>query len=113
MSLRDDMMNDLADSFLNTDEFGEVVTLTRGGKTYEMQGLYDSPAVSSDVIDIDSIAHSCRLIVRASDLPDSKPRKGDTFALASNQFHTALNLEVRDFVFEKDGTVIFQLREIA
>lgn len=105
-------MNDLADSFFNENEFGEVVTLTRGSNSYEIKGLYDTPEVASESVgDVNAIAHVHRLFVRTSDLPESKPRKNDVFTLGSTPFHSAVKLTAIDFVSEKDGVVVYRLKE--
>ncbi|MBO7060110.1 MAG: hypothetical protein J6W54_03305 [Fibrobacter sp.] len=112
MSFKDDLMQDLNDSFFNEDEFGEVVTLTRGGASCQMKGLFDTPGLSNESVgEVSVIAHTPRLFVRSSDLPDSKPRKGDVFTLGSTPFHRAMKLSAIDFVFEKDGTVVYSLEE--
>ena len=112
MSFKDDLMQDLDSSFFNENEFGEIVTLIRGGNSFQMKGLFDAPEVANeDVGDVSVIAHTIRLFVRSSDLPDSKPRKGDVFALGSTPFHRPMKLSAIDFVFEKDGTVVYKLEE--
>lgn len=112
MSFKDNLMQDLNDSFFNENEFGEVVTLTRCGSSYQMKGLFDSPGVSDENVDeVSVIAHAPRLFVRISDLPDSKPRKGDVFALSSTPFHQSMKLSAVDFVSEKDGVVVYRLEE--
>ena len=111
MSFKDDLMNDLDETFFNPDDFGEEVTLTRGRESVVMKGLFDSPGLSEDVGEVSVIAHEPRLFVRSSDLPDSKPRKGDVFTLGSTHFHRAMKLSAIDFVFEKDGTVVYKLEE--
>lgn len=105
-------MDDLAGSFFNTDEFGEEVTLIRGGNSYAMKGLYDSPEVVNESVgEVSAIAHAPRLFVRISDLPDSKPRKTDVFMLGITPFHPAMKLSAIDFVSEKDGVVVYRLEE--
>lgn len=105
-------MDDLAGSFFNTDEFGEEVTLIRGGNSYAMKGLYDSPEVVNESVgEVAAIAHAPRLFVRISDLPDSKPRKMDVFTLGKTPFHPAMKLSAIDFVSEKDGVVVYRLEE--
>lgn len=111
MSFKDDLMNDLDETFFNPDDFGEEVTLTRGNNSVVMRGLFDTPGLSEDVGEVSVIAHEPRLFVRSSDLPDSKPRKGDVFTLGSTPFHRAMKLSAIDFVFEKDGTVVYKLEE--
>ena len=112
MSFKDDLMNDLDETFFNPDDFGEEVTLIRGGASCQMKGLFDTPGLSNESVDeVSVIAHEPRLFVRSSDLPDSKPRKGDVFALSSTPFHRAMKLSAINFVFEKDGTVVYKLEE--
>lgn len=112
-SFRTALVDDLDSNFFSIEEFGESVTLTRGGSSHTMQALYDAPSL--DGLDIgssvDAIAHRPRLFVRASALPEGTPRKGDSFTLASTEFHAALNLKAVDFVFEKDGVVVYKLQE--
>ena len=105
-------MDDLDNSFLNEDEFGEEVTLIRGSNSYAMKGLYDSPEVANESVgEVSAIAHVPRLYVRISDLPDSKPRKTDVFMLGITPFHQAMKLSAIDFVSEKDGVVVYRLEE--
>jgi hypothetical protein len=111
MSFKDDLMNDLDETFFNPDDFGEEVTLTRGNNSVTMRGLFDAPGLSEDVGEVSVIAHEPRLFVRSSDLPDSKPRKDDVFTLGSTPFHREMKLSAIDFVFEKDGTVVYKLEE--
>ena len=112
MSFKDDLMDDLDNSFLNEDEFGEEVTLIRGSNSYAMKGLYDSPEVANESVgEVSAIAHVPRLYVRISDLPDSKPRKTDVFMLGITPFHQAMKLSAIDFVSEKDGVVVYRLEE--
>lgn len=112
MSFKDDLMDDLDESFFNEDEFGEVVTLTRGGVSCKLKGLFDSPEVVNESVgEVSAIAHAPRLFVRISDLPDSKPRKNDVFTLGVTPFHPAMKLSAIDFVSEKDGVVVYRLEE--
>lgn len=105
-------MDDLDNSFLSEDEFGEEVTLIRGSDSYAMKGLYDSPEVDNESVgEVSAIAHAPRLFVRVSDLPDSKPRKTDVFTLGITPFHPAMKLSAIDFVSEKDGVVVYRLEE--
>ncbi len=106
-------MADLAETFFNENEFGEIVTLTRGKESYEIKGLYDSPEVPSESVgDVGAIAHVHRLFVRVSDLPESKPRKNDVFSLGATPFHGPVKLAAIDFVSEKDGVVVYRLKEM-
>lgn len=112
MSFKDDLMNDLDETFFNPDDFGEEVTLTRGRDSVVMRGLFDTPGLSEESVgEVSVIAHEPRLFVRSSDLLDSRPRKGDVFTLGSTPFHRAMKLSAIDFVFEKDGTVVYKLEE--
>ena len=105
-------MDDLDNSFLNENEFGEVVTLTRGGECCQLKGLFDSPEVVNENIgEVSAIAHAPRLFVKISDLPGSKPRKNDVFTLGITPFHPAMKLSALDFVSEKDGVVVYRLEE--
>ena len=112
MSFKDDLMDDLDNSFLNENEFGEVVTLTRGGVSCQLKGLFDSPEVVNESVgEVSAIAHAPRLFVKISDLPGSKPRKNDVFTLGITPFHPAMKLSALDFVSEKDGVVVYRLEE--
>lgn len=107
-------MTDLAETFFNENEFGEIATLTRGKESFEIKGLYDSPEVPSESVgDVGAIAHVHRLFVRVSDLPESKPRKNDVFTLGSTPFHGhgPVKLRAITFVSEKDGVVVYRLEE--
>jgi len=115
MAFRDDLTNDLATSFFNTEDFGENLTLVRGATSATIQGLYDTPVANaeSNGIDVEAITHYPRLFVRSADLPGGKPRKGDKFVLTSNQFHSSITLVALDYVFEKDGVVVYRCKEFA
>ena len=105
-------MDDLDNSFLNENGFGEVVTLTRGGESCQLKGLFDSPEVVNESVgEVSAIAHAPRLFVKISDLPGSKPRKNDVFTLGITPFHPAMKLSAIDFVSEKDGVVVYRLEE--
>lgn len=112
-SFKAGLINDLDSTFFNTEEFGELATLTRGGTSVDLKVLYDSPSLDGLEIGspVEAIAHRPRLFVNATMLPDGVPRKGDLFALASTEFHTAGNFKAVDFVFEKDGVVVYRLQE--
>jgi len=110
MSFKDNLMSDLADSFFNENEFGESVTLLRGGVSYSVKGLYDSPEVASESIgDVNAIAHAPRLFVSIDDLPERKARKNDVFVLELTPLHSAMKLRAVDFVCENDGVVVYRL----
>ena len=112
MSFKDNLMSDLTKSFFNPDEFGEVVTLIRGGNSCQFNGLFDSPEVVNESVgEVSAIAHAPRLFVRISDLPNSQPRKGEVFVLGNTPFHHAMKLYALDFVSEKDGVVVYRLEE--
>jgi hypothetical protein len=111
MSFRGDLTDDLRTNFFNVDEFGEMVTLTRGNTSVTLQGLYDTPVVQNDLgAESTAIEHFPRLFVRQADLPGGKPAKGDVFTLSSTDFHTAIKLVALDYVFEKDGVVCYRCK---
>lgn len=109
----EDLTDDLAETFFNVEEFGESITLTRGETSATIKGLFDTPVANADSmgIDVEAIAHYPRLFVRQADLPNGKPRKNDRFVLASNQFHSSISLVALDYVFEKDGVVVYRCKE--
>lgn len=112
MSFRDDLAEDLNANFFNTEEFGETATLHRGNAEVSLQCLYDSPVISEASVgpDVGTVEHYPRLFVRSIDLPNGKPQRGDRFDLAATGFHSALSLIAEDFVFEKDGVVMFRCK---
>lgn len=111
MSFRGDLTDDLRTNFFNVDEFGEMVTLTRGNTSVTLQGLYDTPVVQNDLgAESTAIEHFPRLFARQADLPGGKPAKGDVFTLSSTDFHTAIKLVALDYVFEKDGVVCYRCK---
>lgn len=112
-SFLDDIEEDLNQSFFNVEEFGENLTLVRGSQSYVIQGLFDTPQVPTDSvgIEVDGITHYNRLFVRQKDLPDGKPKKGDKFVLSASNFHSALTLVALDYVFEKDGCVVYRCKD--
>lgn len=112
MSFRSDLTDDLNTNFFNTEEFGELVTLKRGNAEASIHGLFDTPVEQNYAVgtDEDAIAHYPRLFVRQADLPGGKPLKDDQFVLASSEFHSALMLVALDFVFEKDGVVVYRCK---
>ena len=114
MSFKDVLVDDLHDSFLNRDEFGEDVVLTRNGEEFTLQGLYDEQSLDGASIgaEVEAISHRPRLFVAASDLPNGEPRKGDIFELSATPFHKAITLEAKDYVFEKDGVVVYELQVV-
>lgn len=115
MLFRDCLMKDLHGSFLNVKEFGELVTFSRGAFSAVIPGLFDTPSLDGSAIgaEVDAISHQPRLFVSSADLPGNKPEKFDIFVLESNQFHPeAKTYEAVEFSFEKDGTVVYKLREV-
>jgi len=113
MSFKSQMVDDLHEVFLNTDDFGEAVTLVRDQSTYAMNGLYDELPLNGEELggNIDAISHNPRLFVSASDLPGGAPKKGDVFVLVANELHAARRLVAKDFEFPKDGIVVYYLKE--
>lgn len=110
MAFRDDLADDLNANFFNVEEFGEMVTLKRGNAEVMLQGLFDTPVAESSGTDVTAIEHYPRLFVRQADLPDGKPTKNDCFVLGSTGFHSAISLIALDFVFEKDGVVVYRCK---
>lgn len=110
-AFREQLTKDLDATFFNTEEFGEMVTLTRDNVSVAIKGLFDTPGVGGEQVggEVEAISHSPRLFVRSVDLPGGKPQKSDIFTLDSNEFHTARKLKAVDFVFEQDGTVVYRL----
>ena len=129
MSFRDDLTEDLNANFFNVEEFGEMATLRRGNAEASMRCLYDSPVIQDASVgtDVSTVEHFPRLFVhlpvlfhpriprlfvRSVDLPDGKPQRDDRFDLASTEFHSAISLIAKDFVFEKDGTVMYRCKQV-
>lgn len=114
MSFKDDLIKDLSTSFLSENDFGEKVTLVRKGERIEILGLYDEPSLDGQSIgaEVDAISHRPRLFVSSASLPDGKPAKGDKFILSSTPFHKAMTLSARDFAFEKDGVIVYDLQVV-
>ena len=110
MSFRDDLAEDLNANFFNTEEFGETATLHRGNAEVSLQCLYDSPVISEASVgpDVGTVEHYPRLFVRSIDLPNGKPQGGDRFDLDATGFHSAISLIAKDYVFEKDGVVMYR-----
>lgn len=115
MSFKDDLIDDLSGSFFNEDEFGEIVTLVRGGKEYSLNGLYDELPLQGENMGggVEAISHNPRLFVSASALPGGKPFKGDVFVLVKNEFHEAKRIVAKDFELPKDGVVVYYLKDRA
>lgn len=113
MSFNSQMVSDLQNVFLNTDDFGENVTLKRGGNTFAMRGLYDELPLNGEGLsgNVEAISHNPRLFVSASDVPGGAPKKGDVFVLSANEFHSARTLVSKDFEFPKDGVIVYYLKD--
>ena len=112
MSFRDDLTDDLNANFFNVEEFGETATLQRGNAEATLQCLYDTPVDTDDSVgpDVSAVEHFPRLFVRQADLPGGKPSKDDKFVLGATQFHSAIVLICNEFVFEKDGVVVYRCK---
>ena len=111
MGFKDTLLQDMRDTFLNVDDFGEQVTLVRSGVEYPLNALYDELPLGEDVgSGPDAISHNPRLIVSSADLPGGKPQKNDLFKIGKTEFHGAKNLFAKDFEFPKDGSVIYYLK---
>lgn len=113
MTFLQGLEEDLHANFLCTDEFGEDVVLVRDGLRIKMPGLFDTPSLDGDAlgIELEAVAHRPRLFVKASDLPGGRPRKNDVFELKQNEYHPAGCFRGVDFVFERDGVVVYRLME--
>lgn len=109
---KQDIMNDLQDTFLNTDDFGIQVTLVRNGVQYPMKALFDEPSLDGAAIgaEVQAISHRPRLIVSSADLPEGCPKKGDKFILSASPLNPSGEFVARDFIFEKDGTVTYDMQ---
>lgn len=109
---KQDIMNDLHDTFLNTDDFGIQVTLVRNGVQYPMKALFDEPSLDGAAIgaEVQAISHRPRLIVSSADLPEGCPKKGDKFILSASPLNPSGEFVARDFIFEKDGTVTYDMQ---
>jgi len=114
MSFKDQLVNDLNQSFFNTNDFGENVVLFRNGEQYVLQGIYDEQSLGDSSIggEVEAISHRPRLFVTASDLPNGKPVKGDKFKISKTPFHGQMTLVAKDYIFEKDGVVIYSLQVV-
>ena len=112
MSFKDTLIQDMQDTFLNVDDFGEQVTLVRSGVEYPLNALYDEPSLDGAAIgaEVQAISHRPRLIVSSTDLPDHEPRKNDNFIISATPFHKSGKFVAKDFVFEKDGSVEYHLQ---
>ena len=112
-AFKEDLMNDLQDVFLNTDDFGVQVTLVRDGIEYPMKALFDEPSLDGAAIgaEVQAISHRPRLIVSSADLPGGIPRKGDKFIVPESPLNPRSGEFVaRDFIDEKDGSVTYDLQ---
>lgn len=111
-AFKQDMMNDLQDTFLNTDDFGIEVVLVRENIRYIMKALFDEPSLDGAAIgaEVQAISHRPRLIVSSADLPEGCPKKGDKFILSASPLNPSGEFVARDFIFEKDGTVTYDMQ---
>jgi hypothetical protein len=112
-TFKQQMMNDLQDTFLNTEDFGIQVTLVRDGVSYPMKALYDEPSLDGAAIgaEVTAISHRPRLIVSSADLPGGIPRKGDKFIVPESPLNPhSGEFVARDFIDEKDGSVTYDLQ---
>ena len=112
-AFKQQMMNDLQDTFLNTEDFGIQVTLVRDGVSYPMKALYDEPSLDGAAIgaEVTAISHRPRLIVSSADLPGGIPRKGDKFIVPESPLNPhSGEFVARDFIDEKDGSVTYDLQ---
>ena len=109
---KQDIMNDLQDTFLNTDDFGIEVVLVRDNIRYIMKALFDEPSLDGAAIgaEVQVISHRPRLIVSSADLPEGCPKKGDRFILSASPLNPSGEFVARDFIFEKDGTVTYDMQ---
>lgn len=108
---KDQLLQDMDDVFLSESDFGERVTLVRNGVEYPMSALFDVPSLDGAAIgaEVEAISHRPRLIVSSASLPGRCPNKGDKFILECTPLHDAGVYEVRDYVFEKDGSITYEM----
>ena len=112
-AFKEDLMNDLQDVFLNTEDFGVQVTLVRDGVEYPMKALFDEPSLDGAAIgaEVQAISHRPRLIVSSANLPGGIPRKGDKFIVPESSLNpNSGEFVARDFIDEKDGSVTYDLQ---
>lgn len=107
-------MQDLQETFLNTDDFGITTTLVRNGVSYPMKALYDEPSLDGAAIgaEVQAISHRPRLIVSSADLPGGVPLKDDRFILSASPLNPAGEFLAVDFIYEKDGTVTYEMQKV-
>ena len=113
-TFRESLMSDLQDSFLNEREFGEIGTLGRGGESRTLRVLYDEPSLDgvSLGVELEAVAHRPRAFVSVADLPGGVPKKKDVLILGKTEFHGKKKLVAKDFTFERDGTVVYELADM-
>ena len=112
-AFKEDLMKDMQDVFLNTEEFGVRVTLVRSGIEYPMKALFDEPSLDGAAIgaEVQAISHRPRLIVSSADLPGGIPLKGDKFIVPESPIcPRSGEFVARDFIYEKDGSVTYDLQ---
>ena len=114
-AFKEDLMQDMQDVFLNTEDFGVQVTLVRGGVEYPMKALFDEPSLDGSAIgaEVQAISHRPRLIVSSADLPGGVPQKGERFLIPESPLNPhSGEFVARDFIDEKDGSVTYDLQEL-
>lgn len=111
-AFKESLMQDLQDTFLNTEEFGVQVTLVRSGISYPMKALFDEPSLDGAAIgaEVQAISHRPRLIVSSADLPENVPMKGDKFIVPASPLNPSGEYVARDYIYEKDGTVTYEMQ---
>ena len=112
-SFKKTLMSDLQDSFLCEREFGEMGTLVRDGESRTLRVLYDEPSLDglSLGVEMEAVAHRPRAFVSVADLPGGVPKKRDVLLLGKTEFHGPKRLVAKDFTFERDGVVVYELTD--
>lgn len=107
--------DDLRDIFFNPEEFGEVVTISRGDSAFQVRAMFDSPSMQGQSLGTDAkvISHQPRIFFSVAELPENKVEKGDIVALSAKMHqHKAGCYEVVDFAEESDGMIVCHLHEV-
>lgn len=107
--------DDLRDLFLNPEEFGEVVTISRGDSVSQVRAMFDSPSMQGQNLGSDAsvISHQPRIFFSVAELPENKVEKGDIVTLCAKMHqHKAGCYEVVDFAEESDGMIVCHLHEV-
>ena len=112
-SFKETLMSDLQDSFLCEREFGEMGTLVRDGESRTIRVLYDEPSLDglSLGVEMEAVAHRPRAFVSVADLPGGVPKKRDVLLLGKTEFLGPKRLVAKDFTFERDGVVVYELTD--